>query len=264
MVKTFGEELVEPALMSLSNVNGTLYFQANDGINGIELWKSNGTTTGTVLVADINPGTPNSGSNGMTVMNSTLFFSANDGVNGVEPWSLSLTPLPVELIDFTGRNEKIQNLLFWKTATETNNKGFDIETSKDGVNFQSLEFVKGRGTTSETQNYTFTHRLTANESGVLYYRLKQMDTNVQFEYSKTIAIRSEGKKNSIAVYPNPSNGLYTIVPNEKDEIEQISLMSITGQSIDVNISNNQLDLSNEPNGVYFLQVNGQNIRLIKN
>ena len=73
----------------------------------------------------------------------------------------------------------------------------------------------------------------------------------KFEYSKIIVVRSEGKQNSIAVYPNPGNGLYTIVPNEKDEIEQISLMSITGQSLDVNISSNQLDLSNETAGIYF-------------
>ncbi len=61
-----------------------------------------------------------------------------------------------------------------------------------------------------------------------------------------------------------SLGLYTIVPNEKAEIEQISLMTVTGQSIDVNINNNQLDLTNEAAGVYFLQVNGENIKLIKN
>ena len=121
--------------------------------------------------------------------------------------------LPIELSTFTGKNEKAQNLLSWKTATETNNKGFDIETSKDGVHFQALEFVKGRGTTSETQNYTFTHRLAAKESGILYYRLKQMDFDGQFEYSKIIVVRSEGKQNSIAVYPNPSNGLYTISQN---------------------------------------------------
>ena len=172
--------------------------------------------------------------------------------------------LPVELFNFTATTEGSKTNLTWATASETNNKGFDIETSKDGVHFQALEFVKGRGTTSETQNYTFTHRLAAKESGILYYRLKQMDFDGQFEYSKIIVVRSEGKQNSVAVYPNPSNGLYTIVPNEKAEIEQISLMTVTGQSIDVNMTNNQLDLSNEAAGVYFLQVNGENIRLIKN
>ena len=171
--------------------------------------------------------------------------------------------LPVRLMFFSANHTESGNLLTWKTATETNNEGFDIETSKDGVNFQSLEFVKGRGTTSETQNYTFTHRLSKNESGILYYRLKQMDFDGQFEYSKIIVVRSEGKQNSVAVYPNPSNGLYTISLDEKAEIEQISLMTITGQSIDVNMTNNQLDLSNEAAGVYFLQVNGQNIRLVK-
>ena len=109
---------------------------------------------------------------------------------------------------FSANHTESRNLLTWATATETNNKGFDIETSKDGVNFQVLEFVRGHGTTSETQNYTFTHRLATNQSGILYYRLKQMDTDGRFEYSKTIVVRSEGKQNSVVVYPNPSNGLY--------------------------------------------------------
>ena len=190
-------------------------------------------------------------------------WSASTGVTSY-PADFTGSALPIELTFFEGRKQTNTNQLLWQTATETNNKGFDIETSKDGANFQALAFVKGHGTTSETQNYTFTHRLSKNESGILYYRLKQMDTDGRFEYSKIIVVRSEGKQNSIVVYPNPSNGLYTISLDEKAEIEQISLMTVTGQSIDVNISNNQLDLTNEAAGVYFLQVNGENIRLIKN
>ena len=211
----------------------------------------------------------------ITVTNGTLTivigFTGADAAAGssatrIDDFQISgsTAVLPVELTDFDVKYTPLGNKLRWKTATETNNEGFDIETSKDGVNFQSLEFVKGRGTTSKAQNYTFTHRLADNENGVLYYRLKQMDIDGKFEYSKIIVVRSEGKKNSVVVYPNPSNGLYTIVLDEKAEIEQISLMTVTGQSIDVNISNNQLDLTNEAAGVYFLQVNGENIRLIKN
>ena len=241
------------------NTSGTLYgVNITSAMGGVKYNGStvcNGTVAQCVTMINTQASWSNTGFTGLTTP--ALFFAAI-------PNSFGGSVLPIELISFTGKNEKAQNLLSWKTATETNNKGFDIETSKDGVNFQVLEFVKGRGTTSETQNYTFTHRLSKNESGILYYRLKQMDFDGQFEYSKIIVVRSEGKQNSIAVYPNPSNGLYTIVPNEKDEIEQISLMSITGQSIDVNMQNNQLDLSNEPAGVYFLQVNGENIKLIKN
>lgn len=62
------------------------YFTANDGIHGVELWKTDGTTGGTVLVKDINPGAAGSEPGRLTNVNGTLFFEANDGVSGWELW----------------------------------------------------------------------------------------------------------------------------------------------------------------------------------
>jgi ELWxxDGT repeat protein len=70
----------------LTNVNGTLFFRANDGTKGRELWKSNGTSTGTVLVRDIRPGAASSYPRELTNVNGTLFFEANDGTSGYELW----------------------------------------------------------------------------------------------------------------------------------------------------------------------------------
>ena len=71
---------------NLTNVNGTLFFTANDGTTGDELWKSDGTAAGTVLVKDINPGTGGSSPVYLTNVNGTLFFAANDGTHGIELW----------------------------------------------------------------------------------------------------------------------------------------------------------------------------------
>ncbi|MCH8272832.1 MAG: T9SS type A sorting domain-containing protein [Candidatus Marinimicrobia bacterium] len=71
---------------SLTNVNGTLFFRANDGTNGGELWKSDGTASGTVMVKDIIPGEGGSFPSDLTNVNGTLFFKANDGTNGEELW----------------------------------------------------------------------------------------------------------------------------------------------------------------------------------
>ena len=73
----------------LTNVNGTLFFSATNGVSGRELWKSNGTAAGTVLLSALNPGRVGALANA----NGTLFFSANDGVHGAEPWILG--PIPV-------------------------------------------------------------------------------------------------------------------------------------------------------------------------
>jgi len=61
------------------SVNGTLFFVADDGIHGPELWKSDGTPSGTALVKDINPGDKNSSIDKMTDFNGTLYFTADDG-----------------------------------------------------------------------------------------------------------------------------------------------------------------------------------------
>jgi ELWxxDGT repeat protein len=74
--------------MGLTNFNGTLYFTADDGVHGDELWRSDGTAAGTFMVKDINPGS--AGSNGgtlnLTVVGGTLYLTASDGVDGVQLW----------------------------------------------------------------------------------------------------------------------------------------------------------------------------------
>ena len=70
---------------NFTDVNGTLFFTANDG-NGAELWKSDGTAAGTVMVADINPGSGGSYPAQLTDVNGTLYFAANDGTDGTELW----------------------------------------------------------------------------------------------------------------------------------------------------------------------------------
>ena len=69
-----------------SNIGNTIYFQADDGTNGTELWKSDGTTTGTTMVKDINSGSSSSFPDMFTAIGNTLYFSADDGTNGTELW----------------------------------------------------------------------------------------------------------------------------------------------------------------------------------
>src|SRR4051812_48806339 len=71
----------------LTNVAGTLFFSADDGIHGRELWKTDGTANGTSVVADIAPGAPSADPLSLTAVGGTLYFSADDGVHGRELWT---------------------------------------------------------------------------------------------------------------------------------------------------------------------------------
>ena len=94
---------------NLTNVGGTLYFSADDGINGRELWKSDGTAAGTVLVDDFRLGALGSDPRDLSVLNNTLYFTAdipdrNGDEIGRELWSLEenggLTPLNTQINRF--------------------------------------------------------------------------------------------------------------------------------------------------------------------
>src|SRR5690606_29054308 len=72
----------------LTNVDGTLFFRANDGVAGGELWISDGSEEGTVRVADLAPGagTTSSSPNWFVAHDGQLYFTVNDGASGVELW----------------------------------------------------------------------------------------------------------------------------------------------------------------------------------
>jgi ELWxxDGT repeat protein len=70
----------------LVDVAGTLFFTANDGIHGRELWRSNGTRAGTRIVRNIGPGSADGSPQELTAVGQTLYFTANDGVHGRELW----------------------------------------------------------------------------------------------------------------------------------------------------------------------------------
>src|SRR5690606_7737032 len=74
------------SVQSIINVNGVIYFLANDGIHGKELWKSDGTEAGTVLIKDIWTGIGSSEITSLIVAGDILIFTANDGMNGQEVW----------------------------------------------------------------------------------------------------------------------------------------------------------------------------------
>ena len=115
------------------NVSGTLFFRANDGVNGDELWRSDGTSAGTTLVKDIVTGSGSSNPSYLTNVNGTLFFRANDGVNGDELWQSDGTSAGTTLVKDIVTGSGSSNPLFL-----TNVNGTMFFSANDGVNGDEL------------------------------------------------------------------------------------------------------------------------------
>jgi len=111
-----------------TDIAGILYFTAEDGENGIELWKSDGTMGGTVMVKDIRTGINSSDPLFLTNVNGTLYFSADDGIHGKELWKsdgteggtirltdVSTTFVPKQLTDYNGTLYFLNDADLWKS-----------------------------------------------------------------------------------------------------------------------------------------------------
>jgi ELWxxDGT repeat protein len=137
----------DPAV--LTDVNGTLFFSANDGVNGQELWKSDGTDAGTVMVKDILPGAGTSDAYDLTNVNGTLFFTANDGVNGQELWKSDGTTAGTTLVkDIFPGVSSIEGPYSSDPAVLTNVNGMLYFNANDGVH--GYELWKSNGTSAGT------------------------------------------------------------------------------------------------------------------
>jgi hypothetical protein len=113
-----------------------------------------------------------------------------------------LIPLPLDLLSFTGKRAGKDNLLQWTTAQEMNSHHFELEQRTDNSSFASIGIVAAKGNTVVETDYGFTHF--SPPLGVNYYRLKLVDIDGKFSYSKTIAIKNDGAAVTISsVYPNP-------------------------------------------------------------
>jgi len=128
---------------NIGSIGSTLYFSANDGVNGYELWKSDGTEAGTVMVKDINSG-GDSNPKYFTTVGTTLYFSADDGVNGYELWKSDGTEMGT--VKISARSET-------GTASSDPSRFSSIGSTlyfsaNDGVN--GIELWKSDGTEAGT------------------------------------------------------------------------------------------------------------------
>ena len=163
-------------------------------------------------------------------------------------------PLPVTFLDFTGEQVKERVRLNWRTASEQNSSHFEIERSANGREYTRIGSLIAAGNSNNIRSYEFWDE--TPPVGTLLYRLKQVDVDGRFSYSKVVLIRSEDPSR-VKIGPNPTDGSVTIqVPAVWDGRLDWRLYNAQGQLLEQRtglISGNYtLDLSGRPAGLYQL------------
>ncbi len=177
--------------------------------------------------------------------------------------------LPVELSAFKAEAKENAIALLWETASEINNAGFEVERSENGKTFKAISFVEGKGTTAETNRYSFTDA-TAQKGKNYYYRLKQVDFDGSFEYSKVVTAQiNTGKEVQATLMPNPSQQGITqlrYVATENGNLA-VSVYDVVGkqlydQRFDVAAGENTMSLNLDAlaKGVYFVKLTQGNYK----
>ena len=193
-----------------------------------------------------------------------IFNSLNvtaDGYYTLGTRNFHASPLPIQLLTFTAKENGTYVDFSWSTASERNNDFFTLEKSQNGEIFEAFLSIKGAGNSTTLLNYK--SRDENPYSGITYYRLKQTDYDKKNSYSDIVFVDIASQTERFTVFPNPNNGNFKIgLPYFLNTEIFVTLQSDNGKIIFSNLKifkdkdgfytvNNQSDLAR---GNYILTV----------
>ncbi|MBK9415548.1 MAG: T9SS type A sorting domain-containing protein [Bacteroidetes bacterium] len=190
------------------------------------------------------------GGNIVSVPNFNIFNTA---------WTLSsiASPLPIDLLYFGATKKEKSVELDWSTATEINNELFVLERSIDGKEFYQIGTVIGAGNSTQQLNYTFSD--SEPVIGISYYRLKQIDFDGKYSYSKTVAINFNSSIQDVVIFPNPASKIVYITAKDLSN-SNIVISDVAGRILktekisDSKLSVYPIEIHDLLPGIYQLQV----------
>jgi len=188
-------------------------------------------------------------------------YGTIDGIKVGLTWQSTL--LPVTWLDFTAKlNEENSVLLKWQTASENNNSHFEVERKLDNPDdnerWETLGKVKGNGTANAISNYNLiddvrlslsnSNSINSRISNTIYYRLKQVDFDGNFQYSDIVKVNLNNETD-IRIFPNPANNILSITGTAK---VNINIYDMQCRLIASKIQANNIDVSELVSGLYLI------------
>ncbi len=222
------------------------YFGADDAVTVYVDWNQNGSfedagedvdltlTTAPDFTGTIN--VPMDAVSGVTTLRARARYNTNPGPCGLwtyseaEDYTLIVdVPLPITLLDFSGRKLNHDAVLEWTTTDEINNLGFHILQSNGGFEFTEIGFVEAATDRLAVHQYSFVHLQAP--SGSNYYILEQEDADGTRTKSPIVELNFDAFVSSPKIYPNPNKGDFTISGLPRDAVYSLDVFSIDGRMI---------------------------------
>lgn len=240
-------ELLNPQTLTIFGSQGTNFISLDGGLT----WMSKNTSAATIYGSHWS----------FDAQTNTWALFAN-GTNGAILKNTS-SIVPVELASFSASVTGNDITLSWKTVTELNNRGFEIERKDASGNWSKIGYVSGNGTTTRIHEYTFSDK--GLKDGNYAYRLKQIDYDGAYDYSNVVEVEV-GTPITFALnqnYPNPFNPATTIsyrIPAAA--VVSLKIYDISGSEVATLVNARQdagyysinFDATNIASGMYFYTI----------
>ena len=248
---------------SVSTAFVTLNYGTNDGVDAasvLRIVKDDGGGNWTDL------GGAGTGSPAGSITSGVSFTTFSDFTFANDNTSPGSNLFPVTLTSFSAKLAKDHISLDWSTASEINNEKFVIERSTDAKEWKAIATVKGAGNAQKVNNYLFKDITgIALQSPTLYYRLKQVDFDGQYEYSSVASVNL-GLKGDVHIYPNPTIAEPFTVDFEthRNADVAINLIDLTGKVVSNTSANLErgrhilsIGADNLKPGIYFIRLQSE-------
>jgi hypothetical protein len=213
----------------------------------------------------------NGGNSGLTAVNSTN-YGATAGITGIlsttitqiqtPKFPLTCVVLSVTFLDLAAKQDNGLVTINWDVAEQVNTEGYVVEKSLDGINFTAIGSVPRQSGSTDKVHYEYPDNSGFDKSGIIYYRIKEVEGSGRSMYSKIISIQAGGLSGKLSVYPNPVKESATVsfISSTQTTIS-LRLFDLKGsviwqQQYQAHVGQNNVTLDNIrtiPNGMYILQ-----------
>ena len=161
--------------------------------------------------------------------------------------------LPVTLVSFSAKSVEAKTAnLEWTTTAETNSDRFDIQKSHNGKQWSTIGSVKSQGESKTLAQYSFEDLHPSNGDNL--YRLKMIDKDDTYAFSKITNVNFEGLPSLLNIYPNPAVSEIFVQTNGNEEVSKVQIFNVAGQLVKEQAGSiDRINISQFSNGIYSIQ-----------